>query len=234
MKQITIDSFTKFLEEYPINKEYAKFKNCEYDLKGELNPIVLLNKIFWKENKIISFDDFFNLYYRQYGKVLENKFKGCDIDNLKARLYRTQISAYTEYHAILLLKKLIKEEFQTLNLNKNNDLDTLGIDCIIENSYYNRVHYIHIFVSTNRGHYFRNYKEKFKKTYSKLGIHVDFFYSISSSDCIYSVNFLKNGFGVYKEEYCRYLLKKIIDDFFYQCLKKNKNIVLDCEGYICK
>jgi hypothetical protein len=227
-----IKVFESFLEKYQLNKKYYTLKLCEDDLKGELNPVVTLNTLFWNKKKLLTLQEFVTIYWQQFGEIIKQKFPHCTLEHLTARLYRTQVSVYTEYHAILLIKSLINEYFPNLKCIKSNILDVMGIDCIIYD-FLKRQHNIHIYVKSKRGNYFRNYKKNYKETDSLSGIHVDFPYTISGKDCIYKVRFLKNGFGVYKEEYCRHLLKKIQGGFFVNCQKNSKKVILNCEGYIC-
>lgn len=199
--QGTLLEYESFLESLQLFPQLFKVKSVEMDLKGELNPSYLLDDLFFKQKKWLSFSEFNDYYFERYKDAIKQQFSYPDYqhfaEGLKARLYRTQFGFLTEYHAFFLASVLFGEE----NVRRGTQLDLAGVDFEIrlEQLVYN----MHIFVDSPRAWAFRNYKSKFKQVNSLPGIHVNLPYSLKDGR-INSLRFLKNRFGVYTENYLRY------------------------------
>lgn len=199
--QGTLLEYESFLESLQLFPQLFKVKSVEMDLKGELNPSYLLDDLFFKQKKWLSFSEFNDYYFERYKDAIKQQFGYPDYqhfaEGLKARLYRTQFGFLTEYHAFFLASVLFGEE----NVRRGTQLDLAGVDFEIrlEQLVYN----MHIFVDSPRAWAFRNYKSKFKQVNSLPGIHVNLPYSLKDGR-INSLRFLKNRFGVYTENYLRY------------------------------
>ncbi len=222
--KIYLQKYESFLSSLSLQPQLYKIKTVENDLKGELNPTNTLNYIFFEKNTWIGFEDFFNYYLLQNGDKLKllcrnndwNKFK----EGLKARLYRTQFGFLTEYHAFYVAKVIFGDE----NVKRSLELDKLGIDFQI--FYLNNKYNLHIFVDTERAWYYRRFKSKYKNVDKEEGIHVNLPYKLNSG-FIHSLRYLPNGFGVYTEEYLKYLK----DQIDLKKIKNNNIISVTKEGF---
>lgn len=212
-----LDKYESFLSSLVLEPELFKIKTVEMDLKGDLNPTDELNTLFFKEKNWLGFQDFFNYYLKKHIEELKKMRGQNDLEEfkngLRARLYRTQFGFLTEYHAFFVAKLV----FGDCNVTRNPALDKAGVDFQI--FYMDKKFNIHIFVDTERGWYYRNFKSKFKSVEKEEGIHVNLPYSLKEN-YIHSLRFLPNGFGVYTEDYLKYLKKEIESGKI-----KNNNIV---------
>ena len=102
MKQ-TILKYEDFLRTLVLYPSLWKVKNVEMDLKGNLNPSNELDDLFFNQNKWVGFQEFFSYYLNKHReKLIELCGEGSRDEfklGLRARLYRTQFSILTEYHA---------------------------------------------------------------------------------------------------------------------------------------
>jgi len=195
-----------FLGLLKLEPQLFKIKTVEMDLKGDLNPTTELNNLFFRDNNWLGFQDFFILYLKKHEIKLkelcnQNDWNGFK-EGLKARLYRTQFGFLTEYHAFYVAKLVFGDERVIRNLK----LDKEGVDFQI--LYLGNKYNIHIFVDTERSWYYRNFKSRFKNVEQEEGIHINLPYSLKPG-FIHSLRFLLNGFGVYQEDYLKYLKKEI-------------------------
>lgn len=202
----------------PTLKRYKKF---EVDLRGELNPTGLLEKLFWYDKQWLDFADFASLYWQAYEPLLRLRFPkifaslgDAAYTHLRARLYRTQFGFLTEYHAVILLASVFSPRGYTVW--RGSALDRVGVDCQIMEPESERRYNIHIFVDSERAWYYREQKRTGKASDKVVGEHIDFPYTLEQG-YVHSLRMLKNGFGVYTEEYARRLLEHIergtVDDF---------------------
>ncbi len=197
------------------------------DLKGELNPSKYLDDLYFKQMNWLSFNDFFDYYFKMHKESIMEKFNFPSSESfsegLRARLYRTQIGFLTEYHAFFLSSIL----FGTSNVKRSPELDIAGVDfrIVLNHKLYN----IHIFVDTKRAWSYRNFKSKFKNVDSSEGLHTNLPYSLKS-DRFNSLRFLKNRFGVYTVSYLKFFEQEAISGRI-----KNNNIIgTSTSGFIYK
>lgn len=201
-----IVAYEDFLEKLQLDRSLFYIKTVEKNLYGQLNPGRLLDELFFKENRWLGFYDFFKYYVEQnldelrsfkeqyYPSMERNTF----LNGIRARLYRTQFGFLTEYHAFILAKKIFGED----NVWRDFGLDRLGVDFRIK--HLGTTYNIHIFVDSERSWHYRNIKTRYRNVEGLDGVHVNLPYSLEQNK-INSLRFLKNGFGVYQEEYLEYL-----------------------------
>jgi len=223
----TITELVGFLSTLELNPSLAKIKTLELDLKGSLNPTLCLNNTFFEQNHWLSFKDFYEYYLAQNEGELRQKFSTISWEDLKkgleARLYRTQFGMLTEYHAYFLCKNFFGER----NVLRNSDLDRIGVDfqVFFNNEWYN----IHIFVDTDRAWEYRKFKVQYKQSNSVKGLHINLPYSLSRNR-FNALEYLSNGFGVYRNDYLEYLKNEILSGNI-----KNDNIIgTNSNGFIYK
>ena len=205
MKQ-TILKYEDFLRTLVLYPSLWKVKNVEMDLKGNLNPSNELDALFFNQNKWVGFQEFFSYYLNKHReKLIELCGEGSRDEfklGLRARLYRTQFSILTEYHAYFVACLM----FGSCNVKRSLYLDRSGVDFqIIYN--YNKYN-IHIFIDTERAWEYRRVKSKFKQSEKIEGTHINFPYSIQRGN-INSVSFLPNRFGIFQKSYFDYLKNEI-------------------------
>ena len=205
MKQ-TISNYEEFLKTLVLYPDLWRVKSVEMDLRGDLNPSNELDNLFFNKGKWLGFQDFFIYYLSKHReKLIEICGEGSRDEfklGLKARLYRTQFSILTEYHAYFMARML----FGAYNVKRSLYLDKSGVDFQI---FYNYNKYnINIFTDTQRAWEYSRGKSKFKQSEKIEGIHVNFPYSIQSGN-VNSVSFQPNGFGVFKSSYFDYFKSQI-------------------------
>jgi hypothetical protein len=202
----TIKEYESFLGSLQLFPELFKNKTVEMDLKGELNPSFMLDDLFFKQKKWLSFTAFFDYYFNQHKDEIKNRFGFSNYesfaDGLRARLYRTQFGFLTEYHAFFLSAALFGEK----NVSRNTELDLAGVDFQVH--LHGNLYNIHIFIDSQRAWDYRNYKSTHKQVNNWPGIHVNLPYSLKAG-CFNSLRFLKNRFGVYTESYLRYFENEV-------------------------
>lgn len=190
-----LKSFEIFLGTLRLDPELRKVKTVEMDLRGELNPTILLDELFFVKKEWLGFNKFYYLYLEKHGKMLKEKFSSLEDlkRGLQARLYRTQCGFLTEYHGYLMAQKVFGKE----NVVRSKDLDKKGVDFQIK--FNNQLFNIHVFVDSFRSREFRKFKSEHKHVDDLEGIHLDLPYSLDPGK-INSLRFLDNGFGVFTEE----------------------------------
>jgi len=206
MPETFLQQYESFLASLTLYPELSNLKSVEMDLKGELNPSLHLDKLFFQEKKWLSFEQFYYYYFDQYKDVIKKEFGFTDEvtfeKGLWARLYRTQFGFLTEYHAFHLCCDFFEKE----KLKRSVELDKAGVDfqLILNDTIFN----IHIFVDTPRAWSFRKYKSQYKNVNSTHGVHVNLPYSLKENN-FNSLRYLKNKFGVYSISYLEYLKEQI-------------------------
>jgi len=206
MPETFIQQYESFLASLTLYPLLSKVKNVEMDLKGELNPSFHLDKLFFREKKWLSFEQFYYYYFDQYKNVIKKEFDFADDASFEkglwARLYRTQFGFLTEYHAFHLCSQFFGKE----KLKRSVELDKGGVDfqLMVNDVAFN----LHIFVDTPRAWSFRKYKSEYKKVNSLQGVHVNLPYSLNENH-FNSLRYLKNKFGVYTISYLQYLKEQI-------------------------
>jgi TaqI restriction endonuclease len=195
-----IDELTTFLSALELNPTLAKTKTAEVDLKGELNPTLWLNDLFFEQNNWLNFTQFKDYYLQNNEEALRNCFLDTDWEELKKglepRLYRTQFGMLTEYHAFYLCKKVFGEE----NVLRNKDITRIGVDFQIR--FFSQRYNIHVFVDSDRAWTYRKFKSQQKQSGKMEGLHVNLPYSMAENR-FNSLAILPNGFGVYTQKYHR-------------------------------
>lgn len=202
----SIKAYEAFLATLQKSPQLFKEKGLEQDLKGDLNPSGLLDRLYFEQRRWLSFEEFLQHYLSLHGQELMRRFGYRSYDEfvpaLRARLYRTQFGFLTEYHAYLLCAVF----FGSGNVYRSVALDRSGVDfqIVFKGNTYN----MHIFVDNERAWQYRSYKSQFKQVDSVAGIHVNLPYSLREG-CFNSVRYLPNGFGVYQESYLAYFVNEI-------------------------
>lgn len=204
--QEPVKEYEAFLESLQLFPELFKIKTVEMDLKGILNPSYMLDELFFRQKKWLSFTGFYDNYLSRHREELKKQF-GFTSDEifeqgLRARLYRTQFGFLTEYHAFFLAGALFGKD----NVIRGTELDLAGVDFQVrlDNQLYN----IHIFVDSPRAWEYRNFKSQYKQVNSWPGVHVNLPYSLQAGR-FNSLRFLKNRFGVYTESYFRFFENEV-------------------------
>jgi hypothetical protein len=208
-----IHDLEKFLSTTSVDTSHKQYRGFEEDLRGDLNPTNLIERLFWLEKRWLDFPQFFHEYWRLNEYKLRDRFphKFAELGesakrHLEARLYRTLFGFLTEYHAVLLIG--LRFTLSGYTVLRGSDLDRLGVDCQIRETSSNLVYNIHIFIDSPRAKRYRSGKLVFKGSNKIDGIHIDFPYTLKPG-CIHSLRMLPNGFGIYTKEYVDHLLHVI-------------------------
>lgn len=197
----SLTAYESFLESLSLYPYLSQHKTVEMDLRGALNPSHLLDEYFFSKNQWLTFEEFYEAYLEKFKDTIRETFSFKEerafTDGLRARLYRTQFGFLTEYHAFFIATLLLGQE----NTHRAPALDTAGVDFRVRIA--GRAYNVHIFVDTPRAWSFRIFKSQYKNSESIPGIHVNLPYSLRQGR-FNSLRFLKNGFGVYTEQYLNY------------------------------
>ena len=220
-----VRSFQDFLSTLKKDPGLFNYKTVEIDLKNDLNPTGYLNDLFFRQNKWLGFDEFYEYYLSENLPRLSLLFPDFEEEELKkgvkARLYRTQFGILTEYHAYFASRCIFGPE----NVSRNQAQDKIGVDYSIFLN--GETYHVHIFVDTERSWKFRKIKSEFKNADSLSGIHVNLPYSLKAGK-FNSVSYLPNGFGIYTSRYLHYLKEEILSGRI-----KNNNITgTDKDGFL--
>lgn len=128
-----IIEFENFLRNIDLNYYRAKYrpiKIVEMDLPKHIQAISLLYEIYWKQKKLLSFENFYYLYLDQNKDSIEEfriKIQMCNdcfYLGLPARIYRTWASLITQIHAGYVAEAVFGEGTTKMS----TDLDYKGID----------------------------------------------------------------------------------------------------------
>ena len=198
------------LIEENIQMDYS-FKNTytvEANLKGIINPLIIFDQLFYKNNNFFDHKEFYNAYTQTNAHNL-NEFRNQVYPNmpwkdfrkgLKARIYRTFCGFLTESTAFSLIKTILEPKI----ISRNIEEDKLGVDFRI--FYKENIFNIHIFIDKQRSKEFKKIKSEERNVDSMKGYHIDLPYSLSRNKNN-SVKMLKNNFGVYSLPYVKSLIK---------------------------
>ncbi len=119
-------------------QKYRHIKTVEQDLPKELNPLPDLYEHYWKppegNSTFLSFEDFFECWWKKrlqpLDEFIRKYFWGCSYQfvrlGLEARLYRTAVSIWTQFHFCYRWNSSCK-----FPLEANPQLDAQGIDALI-------------------------------------------------------------------------------------------------------
>lgn len=134
MSVTKFDNFLQSVDLKDYRKKYSQIKIVEMDLPKNIQAIELLYKVYWKEKTFISFDDFYDSYFKEK-KVQLEKFrlkstmcKDCFYRGLKARIYRTWAGLITQIHAGYVAEAV----FGRGSVSMSAELDSQGADIRIE------------------------------------------------------------------------------------------------------
>ncbi|RTI13152.1 restriction endonuclease [Thermus scotoductus] len=140
--QNALEAFEDFLRGLDLESyggKYRSTKTVEQDLPRELNPLPDLYEHYWKPNAnhpfFPPFEEFFSQWWDRRLKPLDEfirkYFWGCSYEfvrlGLEARLYRTAISIWTQFHFCYRWQASC-----TLSLQAAPELDSQGIDALIQ------------------------------------------------------------------------------------------------------
>lgn len=140
--QATLKAFENFLGRLDLDAyqhRYRPIKTVEQDLPRELNPLPDLYEHYWKPDKddpfFPGFEDFFNRWWEKRLKPLDEfirkYFWGCSYEfvrlGLEARLYRTAVSIWTQFHFCYRWNASCR-----LLLKATPELDAQGVDALIQ------------------------------------------------------------------------------------------------------
>lgn len=227
--EYSLSDLEEFLSQMSVDHTLREYKGFEADLKGNLNPTELLEKLFWSEKRWLDFPQFASLYWQMHETELRRRFPktfaslgSSAYKHLQARLYRTQFGFLTEYHAVILTASVFVPEGYTVW--RGSVLDRVGVDYQIVEPATQLRYNIHIFVDSPRAWFYREKKRQTKSSDKVFGQHIDFPYTLEPG-CIHSLRMLPNGFGVYTEGYAKHLLKLIKEGNIYG---KSQKPMVDC------
>lgn len=128
-----LEKFDNFLQTVPLKdyrKKYSSIKIVEMDLPKDIQAINLLYKVYWEENKFISFEEFYKRYSEEKKELLE-KFRkkttmceDCFYRGIEARTYRTWAGLITQIHGGYVAESV----FGKGTVSMSRELDSLGAD----------------------------------------------------------------------------------------------------------
>ena len=138
----TYKDFLIFLENINLieyRKEFSGYRAVEENLPQNTWILSLIYEIYWNQRNFISFDDFFDLFFkekendlRDYNKKRNNGDPDADnpyvfklfLKNFKARQYRT----WTSILGQIQLGLLLEEKYLEKKIEMSQELDKSGID----------------------------------------------------------------------------------------------------------
>ena len=138
----TYKDFLIFLENINLieyRKEFSGYRAVEENLPPNTWILSLIYEIYWNQRNFISFDDFFDLFFkekendlRDYNKKRNNEDPDADnpyvfklfLKNFKARQYRT----WTSILGQIQLGLLLEEKYLEKKIEMSQELDKSGID----------------------------------------------------------------------------------------------------------
>ena len=133
------EDFLKCLDLESYQEKYRPIKTVEQDLPRELNPLPDLYDHYWKPNgntlHFPDFETFFDQWWekrlRPLNEFIRKYFWGCSYEfvrlGLEARLYRTAVSIWTQFHFCYRWNASCQ-----LRLTATWELDAQGIDAQIQ------------------------------------------------------------------------------------------------------
>lgn len=142
--QKALETFERFLASLDLEsyqQKYRPIKTVEQDLPRELNPLPDLYEHYWKaledNPSFLGFEEFFDHWWekrlRPLDEFIRKYFWGCSYAfvrlGLEARLYRTAVSIWTQFHFCYRWNASCE-----LPLEATPELDAQGIDALIHTS----------------------------------------------------------------------------------------------------
>jgi hypothetical protein len=137
----TFEHFLASLDLESYQQKYRPIKTVEQDLPRELNPLPDLYEHYWKafedNPSFLGLEEFFDHWWekrlRPLDEFIRKYFWGCSYAfvrlGLEARLYRTAVSIWTQFHFCYRWNASCK-----LPLEATPELDAQGIDALIHTS----------------------------------------------------------------------------------------------------
>jgi hypothetical protein len=138
----TYKDFLIFLENINLTeyrKEFSGYRAVEENLPSNIWILSLIYEVYWNQRNFISFDDFFDLLFkekeidlRDYNKKRNSEDPDADnpyvfklfLKNFKARQYRT----WTSILGQIQLGLLLEEKYLEKKIEMSQELDKSGID----------------------------------------------------------------------------------------------------------
>jgi hypothetical protein len=142
--QKALETFERFLASLDLEsyqQKYRPIKTVEQDLPRELNPLPDLYEHYWKaledNPSFLGFEELFDHWWekrlRPLDEFIRKYFWGCSYAfvrlGLEARLYRTAVSIWTQFHFCYCWNASCE-----LPLEATPELDAQGIDALIHTS----------------------------------------------------------------------------------------------------
>ena len=128
-----VEKFEKFLQLVDLKayrEKYRPIKIVEMDMPKEIQAIEILYKVYWDQKKFLSFEDFYQEYFKTHKKQLRDFQKKtglcskCFAKGLPARIYRTWASIITQIHAGYVAESVFGEN----SVEMSGELDHKGAD----------------------------------------------------------------------------------------------------------
>ncbi|GAA5336073.1 TaqI family restriction endonuclease [Thermus hydrothermalis] len=132
------EAFLGTLDLRGYEEKYRSIKTVEQDLPSDLNPLPDLYRDYWKPThpnpSFPSYEDFFATWWNQrleaLDRFIQKYFWGCSYQfvrlGLEARLYRTAISIWTQFHfGYRWLTSC------SLSIDASPELDLKGVDILV-------------------------------------------------------------------------------------------------------
>lgn len=132
-KDSNLKRFGDFLATVDLKKYremYLPIKILEMNMPKDTQALFLLYKIYWKEKRFISFEDFYKEYQRHHNTNLKafhrktQMCRACFEKGLEARIYRTWASIITQIHAGYVAESV----FGPNTVSMSEELDRQGAD----------------------------------------------------------------------------------------------------------
>jgi hypothetical protein len=138
----THKDFLIFLENINLieyRKKFSGYRAVEENLPKNIQILSLIYETYWNQRNFLSFDDFFDLFFkekendlRNYNKKRNNEDPDADnpsvfklfLKNFKARQYRTWASIIAQIQLGLLLE----EKYLEKKIEMSQELDNSGVD----------------------------------------------------------------------------------------------------------
>lgn len=204
-----LEKFEKFLQLVNLNayrEKYRPIKLVEMDLPKEIQAIEMLYKVYWDQKKFVSFEDFYQEYFRVHKKKLEDFRKKvgmcpkCFKKGLPARIYRTWASIITQIHAGYVAESV----FGDGTVFMSSELDHQGADFQVV--YRGKI----LNYQVKKATFSREVRQE-KKSASKIkGQFIDIKYEVPSEDYFKDP---KKRNGEYKLPYLRFTQNKELKRF---------------------
>ena len=131
------EKFKQFLASVDLAKYrtmYQPIKLVEMDLPKNIQLLDSLYEVYWKQQKLLDFEEFYQYYHSTHEPLIEafrekiTMCEDCFGRGLPARMYRTWASIITQIHAAYVAQDV----FTGGKLSMSTEMDHNGIDFAIE------------------------------------------------------------------------------------------------------